>query len=165
MVARGQPSLLVGDFNVEPTKIPCLAKGISAGLWFDFEESWALATGLQPVPLISVIGALVEVIVGTLWLVVPLLFFPAGFSLIGGLHPILRFGLFLIAAGGLDRLLSRCSALPFGLLLGCLLFIRVGRGSKSAEVQRVWGGRPRPLPSPSRVPFKALEGSPSKGYP
>ena len=32
VVARGQPCLLVGDFNVEPTKIPCLAKGISAGL-------------------------------------------------------------------------------------------------------------------------------------
>ena len=26
VVARGQPCLLVGDFNVEPTKIPCLAK-------------------------------------------------------------------------------------------------------------------------------------------
>ena len=24
---------MVGDFNVEPTKVPCLAKGISAGLW------------------------------------------------------------------------------------------------------------------------------------
>ena len=33
VVAMGQPSLLVGDFNVEPTSIPCLAKGISAGLW------------------------------------------------------------------------------------------------------------------------------------
>ena len=31
VVARGQPCLLVGDFNVEPTKIPCLAKGISVG--------------------------------------------------------------------------------------------------------------------------------------
>ena len=48
VVARGQPCLLVGDFNVEPTKIPRLAKGISAGLWVDFEESWALATGRQP---------------------------------------------------------------------------------------------------------------------
>ena len=37
VVARGQPCLLVGDFNVEPTKIPCLARGISAGLWVDFE--------------------------------------------------------------------------------------------------------------------------------
>ena len=27
VVARGQPCMLVGDFNVEPTKIPCLAKG------------------------------------------------------------------------------------------------------------------------------------------
>ena len=42
--------MLVGDFNVEPTKIPCLAKGISAGLWVDFEEAWALAAGLQPAP-------------------------------------------------------------------------------------------------------------------
>ena len=50
VVARGQPCMLVGDFNVEPTKIPCLAKGISAVLWVDFEEAWALAAGLQPAP-------------------------------------------------------------------------------------------------------------------
>ena len=31
VVARSQLCLLVGDFNVEPTKTPCLAKGISAG--------------------------------------------------------------------------------------------------------------------------------------
>ena len=43
VVARELPSMLVGDFNVEPTKIPCLAKGISAGLWVDLEEAWALA--------------------------------------------------------------------------------------------------------------------------
>ena len=49
-VALGQPCLLVGDFNVEPTKIPCLAKGISAGLWVDFGEVWASAAGLQPAP-------------------------------------------------------------------------------------------------------------------
>ena len=42
VVARGQPCLIVGDFNVEPTKIPCLAKGISAGLWVDLEASWAI---------------------------------------------------------------------------------------------------------------------------
>ena len=48
VVARGQPCMLVGDFNVEPTKIPCLAYGISAGLWVDLEVSWALATGKQP---------------------------------------------------------------------------------------------------------------------
>ena len=39
VVARGHPCLLVGDFNVEPTKIPCLAKGISAGLWVDLESA------------------------------------------------------------------------------------------------------------------------------
>ena len=46
VVARGQPCLLVGDFNVEPTKIPYQAEGISAG----FEEAWALAAGLPPAP-------------------------------------------------------------------------------------------------------------------
>ena len=48
VVARGQPCLIVGDFNVEPTKIPCLAKGISAGLWVDLETSWAIAAGRNP---------------------------------------------------------------------------------------------------------------------
>ena len=32
VVAMDQPCLIVGDFNVEPTKIPCLSKGIFAGL-------------------------------------------------------------------------------------------------------------------------------------
>ena len=50
MVSRGQHCMLVGDFFVEPTIFPCLAKGISAGLWVDFEEAWALTAGLQPVP-------------------------------------------------------------------------------------------------------------------
>ena len=50
VVVRGQPCDIVGDFNVEPTKIPCLAKGISAGLWVDFGEAWAIASGLQPTP-------------------------------------------------------------------------------------------------------------------
>ena len=48
MVARGQPCLIVGDFNVEPTKIPCPAKGISAGLWVELEAAWAFASGRQP---------------------------------------------------------------------------------------------------------------------
>ena len=42
--------MLVGDFNVEPTKIPCLAKGISAGFWVDLEGAWALAAGVLPTP-------------------------------------------------------------------------------------------------------------------
>ena len=45
VVARVQPCLIVGDFNVEPTKIPCLAKGISARLWVGLEASWAVAPG------------------------------------------------------------------------------------------------------------------------
>ena len=40
--------MIVGDFNVEPTKIPCLAKGTSAGRWVDLEAAWALARESQP---------------------------------------------------------------------------------------------------------------------
>ena len=48
VVALDQPCLLVGDFNVEPTKIPCLSKGILAGLWVDLESAWAFASGVPP---------------------------------------------------------------------------------------------------------------------
>ena len=48
LVARGQPSLIVGDFHVEPTKITCSAKGISAGLWVDLDAAWSLAGSDQP---------------------------------------------------------------------------------------------------------------------
>ena len=103
VVARGQPCLLVGDFNVEPTKIPCLAKGISAGLWVDLEGAWALAAGLQPSPTCkrdwdSLGGRRRDFMVGCpfVWL----LFIPAGFRLIGGLLLILLLGLFLTFVGG-----------------------------------------------------------------
>ena len=95
---------------MESTKIPCLANGISAGLWVDFEEAWALASGLQPTP--------------TLWLVVLLqllLFFLARFKLIGGLLLILRFGLSLTAASGLVVLLSLCSCAAHSSLVGLLV--------------------------------------------
>ena len=45
VVGRGQPCLIAGDFNVEPTKVPCLLKGISAGLWVDLQGAWANASG------------------------------------------------------------------------------------------------------------------------
>ena len=49
VVALDQPCLIVGDFNVEPTKIPCLSKGILAGLWVDLESAWAFPSGVLPV--------------------------------------------------------------------------------------------------------------------
>ena len=67
VVARGQPCLIVGDFNVEPTKIPCLAKGISAGLWVDLEEAWALAAGSRPAPTCKRSWSAAGVIGGTSW--------------------------------------------------------------------------------------------------
>ena len=88
-VAAGQPCLLVGDFNVEPTKIPCLEKGISAGLWVDFGEAWALAAGLHPAPTCkrgwtAAGGHRRDFILGCP-LAAGLLFFLARFSRIGGL--------------------------------------------------------------------------------
>ena len=37
--------MLGGDFNVEPLKIPSLAKGMSAWLWVDLEYSWGFRFG------------------------------------------------------------------------------------------------------------------------
>ena len=48
VVAREQPCLIVGDFNVEPTRIPCLAKRNSARLCVDLEAAWACASGWLP---------------------------------------------------------------------------------------------------------------------
>ena len=48
VVARGQPCVLAGDLNIEPTKIPCLLKGIMDGLWFDLQDAWASASGVEP---------------------------------------------------------------------------------------------------------------------
>ena len=47
VLSRDQPCLIAGDINVEPTMIPCLSKGILAGLWIDLESSWARATGAE----------------------------------------------------------------------------------------------------------------------
>ena len=48
VVSRGQPCVLTGDFNVKPTRIPCLLKGIMVGLWFDLQGAWANASGVDP---------------------------------------------------------------------------------------------------------------------
>ena len=46
VVAGCQPFLVFGDFNVEPTKILCLPKGVSAGLFVDLAAAWACALGV-----------------------------------------------------------------------------------------------------------------------
>ena len=48
VVARSAPCLLAGDFNVKPTKIPCLSKGISAGLWVGLDAAWFATQGRHP---------------------------------------------------------------------------------------------------------------------
>ena len=89
VVARGQPCLIVGDFNVEPTKILCLAKGIMAVLSVDLEASWALACGSEPAVICkgtweSEAGHRRDFMVGCplLWLLLPPL---ARFMVRGGL--------------------------------------------------------------------------------
>ena len=133
VVAGGQPGLIVGDCNVEPTTIPCLTKGISAGLWVDLEEAWSSAAGFQSVPIVNGTGILLVVVAGILWsvaLLLLLLFSPVRFRLIGGLLVILLLGLSSTAVGGIVRLLSLCNGLPFGLPPGCLLLIKEGVPSR-----------------------------------
>ena len=121
VVALDQPCLIVGDFNVEPTKIPCLTKGILAGLWVDLELAWALLPERSLVLLASVAGVLLVVIVGILWwdvLLWLLLSPPVLSSGTGGSYLILLVGLALSVPGGHVRLLSLFGVHPFDLLLG-----------------------------------------------
>ena len=48
LLPLGSREWLHGDFNVEPTEIPGLAKEISAGLWVDLHAAWACASGRLP---------------------------------------------------------------------------------------------------------------------
>ena len=140
VVARGQPCLLVGDFNVEPTKIPCLAKGISAGLWVDFGKLGLLLLVCLLIQPVSIAGLRVVVIVEILFLVVHmllLLFCLARFSLIGGLLLTWLSVLCLIMVGGSPGLRSLFIAPPLW-PASWLPVVDKTRGSKSAEVRRVW---------------------------
>ena len=79
--------------------------------------------------LVSVLGVIWEGIVGILWLDVLLLrlrFILVLFSRIGGLFLILLFGPLFFTPAGLFGFLSLLGVLHFGLLLGCLLLIRLG---------------------------------------
>ena len=48
MCCAGQPVILAGDFSVDPTVIPTLAKGISDGQWIDLERAFAVGRGVHP---------------------------------------------------------------------------------------------------------------------
>ena len=50
VVGDGHPFLLLGDFNIEPFKIPCLAKGILDGLIVDFAEKFSASRGNLSAP-------------------------------------------------------------------------------------------------------------------
>ena len=89
-------------------------------LWVDLKEAWALAAGLGP-----------AVTCKKAWDSAGLLSSLVRFRMIGGLLTILLFALYLIVAGGLVLLHRLSSVPPFGLLLGCLLLIKVGVPSLS----------------------------------
>ena len=44
----GQPMLIAGDLNADPTVIPCLAKGIAAGRFVDLALAYSLGAGVAP---------------------------------------------------------------------------------------------------------------------
>ena len=127
-VALGQPCLLVGDFNVEPTKILAWQKGFRLGSGLILVKlGLLLLVCLLPLP-VSVVGLRMVVIVEILFLVVHLLlllFSLVRFSRIGGLLLIWRSVLFLIMLGGIPGSHSLFVVPLFDLLLGCLLLTRL----------------------------------------
>ena len=137
VVARGQPCLLVGDFNVEPTKIPCVAKGISAGLWVDFEEAWALLLVCSLLLLVSVVGLLPVVIVGTLLQVAAAAVLSCKVQPDRWIAPHLAIQTLFDCCrweSWVTQSVQRTPLWPASWLPA----VDKCRGSKSAEVQRVW---------------------------
>ena len=83
------------------------------------------------------LGCSLLLFVSVVGLLLPLLFFLAGFSLTGGLLPILRCGLCLTVAGGSLRVTQSVQRTPLW-PASWLPAIGKSRGSKSAEVLRAW---------------------------
>ena len=140
VVARGQPYLLVGDFNVEPTKILCLSKGISAGLWVDLDEAWALAAVLRPAVTCnkawdSAGGHRRDFMVGCPLAVAAVLSCKVQADRWGAPHFAVR-TLFDCCrwTGRVTQPVQRTPLWPASWLPA----VDKGRGSKSLEVQRVW---------------------------
>ena len=139
-VAREQPCLMVGDFNVEPTMIPCLAKGIMAGLWVDLEASWAMASGRNPgvtckQDLGSSIGSRRDFMVGCPRVAAAV----SGCEVLVDRWVVPHFA--VRTCFDYSRWLARVSLPPQRSPLWPASWLPVldkSRGSKAAEVQRVW---------------------------
>ena len=131
----GSPVCWLGTSTWSPPKSLAWQKGfrLGSGLLLKLLGLWLVVSSL--LPLASAPGILLAVTGGTSWLVDPLLllllFFLVRFSLTGALLLILLLGPYLIAVGGLAGLLSPFGVLLSGLLLGCLLLVRVGGLSRS----------------------------------
>ena len=141
VVAKGQPCLVVGDFNVEPMKIPSLAQGISAGLWVDLGSSWAFALEREPAVTCkrtweSDSGNRRDFQIGCPCVLRQ--FGPVVFHLIVGYNHILLLGLGLLRKGGLPRSPSLLDSPSSLWPASWLSAVDISRDSKSAEVRRVW---------------------------
>ena len=138
VVARGSPCLLAGEFNEGPNKIPCLSKGIWAGFWVDLDAAWSTARGQLPAVTckrswISTGGNRRDFLVGCPLAAAAVL----SCSVCAGrwLQP--HFA--VSASFDCSRWSCRVIQLvPSDLLLGCMLFIRVGTPSLLGSR---WSGR------------------------
>ena len=165
VVSRGQPCLLVGDFNVEPTKIPCLAKGISAGLLVDLEEAWAYAAGLGPAVTCkrawdSIGGHRRDFMVGCPLAVAAILSCKVQNDRWGASHLAVR-TLFDCCRWtcSVTQVVQRTPLWPASWLPA----VDKGRGSKSVEVRRVWGTHDERLQFMSRRDVLLLDDSLAAG--
>ena len=108
---EGSFVLQLGVLYVEPTKIPCLSEGISAGLWVGLEAAWSIAGGQQP----AVACKRNWESLRTFWLAVLGLLlqsFLVQSAQIGGCSPTLQSGLFPIGSCRVTQFV-RCTPLCF----------------------------------------------------
>ena len=133
LLLGGSLACWLGISTWSPPKSLAWQKGFRLGSGLICRVLWLWLRVSRRLLLARVFGMQLVVIAGTSLLVVLLrllLFFLVGFRRTDGLPLILLFGSYLIAVGGVVELRNLFNVHPFGLLLGCLLLIKVGVPSR-----------------------------------
>ena len=119
------PMIIAGDLNADPAVIPCLAKGISAGRFFDLALAFSLGAGLTIDATCRFSREEGLVLVGISLSVVPMLLLHLMLvtSLIGGSLLTFQFLLAFAFVPGWLMFLAGLHVSLFGLLAGLTLLI------------------------------------------
>ena len=130
--------MIAGDFNVEPTKIPCLLKGISAGLWLICKVLGLGLLGLSRIIPVSGTRLALGELGGTLFFAVPWLLLHLGAAGLLSLDSASSPGSPSFVAGGWSAKVTQPVTFSPLWPASWVSAVDKSRKTKSAEVTEVW---------------------------